>query len=177
MKFTEANLEQTFAELLQNEGYAHSLGETIVRNTDEALIESDLHDFLLRKYGGDNITENEIKQIILQLRSLPASDLYESNKKFCRNEIREAEEGIELTDKDRRELKPIERVKMIMTRNQDDEETLYRLLGSKDDRKELDRQFKNGKSNFKIAIVVDMWLTGFDVPFLDSIYTARGVIL
>jgi type I restriction enzyme R subunit len=86
------------------------------------------------------------------------------------NEIREAEEDVELTDKDRRELKPIERVKMIMTRNQDDDETLYRLLGTKDDRKELDRQFKNEKSNFKIAIVVDMWLTGFDVPFLDSIY-------
>ena len=36
--------------------------------------------------------------------------------------------------------------------------------------KELDRQFKNIKSNFKIAIVVDMWLTGFDVPFLDTMY-------
>ena len=32
---------------------------------------------------------------------------------------------------------------------------------TKEDRKELDRQFKNIKSNFKIAIVVDMWLTGF----------------
>lgn len=36
--------------------------------------------------------------------------------------------------------------------------------------KELDRQFKSAKSNFKIAIVVDMWLTGFDVPFLDTMY-------
>src|SRR5690606_31156295 len=44
------------------------------------------------------------------------------------------------------------------------------LLGNKDERKELDRQFKQLKSNFKIAIVVDMWLTGFDVPFLDTIY-------
>ena len=44
------------------------------------------------------------------------------------------------------------------------------MLGGKDYRKELDRQFKNLKSNFKIAIVVDMWLTGFDVPSLDSIY-------
>ncbi|PKK91578.1 MAG: type I restriction endonuclease, partial [Tenericutes bacterium HGW-Tenericutes-7] len=37
-------------------------------------------------------------------------------------------------------------------------------------RTELDRQFKNEKSNFKIAIVVDMWLTGFDVPSLDTMY-------
>jgi len=47
---------------------------------------------------------------------------------------------------------------------------MYDLLGNKEHRKVLDRQFKNGKSNFKIAIVVDMWLTGFDVPFLDTIY-------
>jgi type I restriction enzyme R subunit len=90
-------------------------------------------------------------------------------------EIREAEEGRELSDKDRRELNPIERIKMIMTRNQDDDETLFQLLGNKDYRKELDRQFKNEKSNFKIAIVVDMWLTGFDVPFLDSIYIDKPI--
>lgn len=75
-----------------------------------------------------------------------------------------------LTEKEQKEIKPIERVKMIMTRNKDDEETLWHLLGTKEDRKELDRQFKQIKSNFKIAIVVDMWLTGFDVPFLDTIY-------
>jgi type I restriction enzyme R subunit len=91
------------------------------------------------------------------------------------NEIMAAEQGAELTDKDKRELKPIERIKMIMTRGKDDEETLYKLLGTSEYRKELDRQFKNEKSNFKIAIVVDMWLTGFDVPFLDSIYIDKPI--
>ncbi|MFN7603619.1 MAG: type I restriction enzyme endonuclease domain-containing protein, partial [Bacteroidota bacterium] len=91
------------------------------------------------------------------------------------NEIRAAEEGAILTDKDKRELKPIERIKMIMTRGQDDPKALYDLLGTKEHRKELDRQFKNEKSNFKIAIVVDMWLTGFDVPFLDSIYIDKPI--
>lgn len=91
------------------------------------------------------------------------------------NEVLAAEEGAELTDKDKRELKPIERIKMIMTRGQDDNKTLYDLLGTKDHRKELDLQFKNEKSNFKIAIVVDMWLTGFDVPFLDSIYIDKPI--
>ena len=57
-----------------------------------------------------------------------------------------------------------------MTRGKDDDEALYDLLGTKEYRKELDKQFKNAKSNFKIAIVVDMWLTGFDVPELDTIY-------
>ncbi|MBW6481652.1 MAG: HsdR family type I site-specific deoxyribonuclease [Vicingaceae bacterium] len=91
------------------------------------------------------------------------------------NEIRAAEEGAELTDKDKRELKPIERIKLIATRGQDDPKEMYDLLGTKEQRKELDRQFKNEKSNFKIAIVVDMWLTGFDIPSLDSIYIDKPI--
>lgn len=91
------------------------------------------------------------------------------------NVIKEAEEGVTLTEKERKEIKPIERVKMIMTRSKDDPKELWDLLGTKETRKELDRQFKNSKSNFKIAIVVDMWLTGFDVPFLDSIYIDKPI--
>jgi len=91
------------------------------------------------------------------------------------NEIREAEEGAQLTDKDKKELKPVERIKLIATRGQDDTKELYDLLGTKEYRKELDRQFKSEKSNFKIAIVVDMWLTGFDVPYLDSIYIDKPI--
>lgn len=91
------------------------------------------------------------------------------------NEVRVCEEGVELTDKEKKEIKPMEKVKMIMTRGKDDDEDLYNLLGTKEYRKELDRQFKNEKSNFKIAIVVDMWLTGFDVPFLDSIYIDKPI--
>jgi type I restriction enzyme R subunit len=64
---------------------------------------------------------------------------------------------------------------MVMTRNKDDEKALWDLIGTKDDRKDLDRQFKQAKSNFKIAIVVDMWLTGFDVPFLDTMYIDKPV--
>ncbi|WP_163516806.1 type I restriction endonuclease subunit R [Gelidibacter japonicus] len=90
-------------------------------------------------------------------------------------EKRIAEEGAVLTDKDKREIKPMERIKMIMTRGKDDPKEMYNLLGTKEYRKELDRQFKNEKSNFKIAIVVDMWLTGFDVPFLDSIYIDKPI--
>ena len=90
-------------------------------------------------------------------------------------EIKIAAEGVELSDKDKKEIKPMERIKMVMTRGKDDEADLYNALGTKDDRKELDRQFKNEKSNFKIAIVVDMWLTGFDVPFLDTMYIDKPI--
>lgn len=91
------------------------------------------------------------------------------------NEVKIAEDGALLSDKDKREIKPMERIKMIMTRGKDDPKEMFDLLGTKEYRKELDRQFKNEKSNFKIAIVVDMWLTGFDVPFLDSIYIDKPI--
>ncbi len=84
-------------------------------------------------------------------------------------------DGIELTEKEKKELKPIEMIKLVMTRNKDDEPELFEMLGTKDNRKELDRQFKNIHSNFRIAIVVDMWLTGFDVPALDTIYIDKPV--
>lgn len=85
-------------------------------------------------------------------------------------EARQAAEGVILSDGELKEQMPSEMVKMVMTRGKDDEAQLYELVGNKDYRKELDKQFKNAKSNFKIALVVDMWLTGFDVPELDTIY-------
>lgn len=104
----------------------------------------------------------DLYKIIVELRPEWAE------KKICA-------EGVELTDKERKELKPIERIRMVMTRNKDDEPELFNMLGTKDERKELDRQFKNIKSNFRIAIVVDMWLTGFDVPSLDTIYIDKPI--
>jgi len=91
------------------------------------------------------------------------------------NEKRVADEGVELSEREKKEILPLEKIKMIMTRNKDDEKELYNMLGTKEYRKTLDTQFKNEKSNFKIAIVVDMWLTGFDVPFLDTIYIDKPI--
>ena len=88
---------------------------------------------------------------------------------------KEAENKELLSEKEKRELWSIEKIKMVMTRGKDDVKELYDLLGTKDYRKELDRQFKFEHSNFKIAIVVDMWLTGFDVPFLDTIYIDKPI--
>ena len=90
-------------------------------------------------------------------------------------EVRVAADGVELTAQQQKEILPMERIKMVMTRGKDDEKALYDLLGNKDDRKKFDTQFKKAESNFKIAIVVDMWLTGFDVPFLDTIYIDKPI--
>ena len=92
-------------------------------------------------------------------------------------EVRACDEKTELSTEEKKELKPIEKIKMVMTRHKDDTKELYDKLGTKEYRKELDRQFKNAKSNFKISIVVDMWLTGFDVPFLEAMYIDKPVEL
>lgn len=89
--------------------------------------------------------------------------------------IKEADDAIELTEKERKEIKPIAKLNLVMTRSKDDKKELWDLLGNDDYKKELDRQFKKVKSNFKIAIVVDMWLTGFDVPELDTMYIDKPV--
>ena len=90
-------------------------------------------------------------------------------------EIREADEGVVLSDKERKEIKPIAKMNMVMTRSKDDPKELWDVLGNDEYKRELDRQFKKVKSNFKIAIVVDMWLTGFDVPELDTMYLDKPV--
>ena len=64
-----------------------------------------------------------------------------------------------------------DKVKLICTTNpQSDDWEIKELVGSKIERSRRAIDFKNANSNFKIAIVVDMWLTGFDIPPLDTLY-------
>lgn len=63
-------------------------------------------------------------------------------------------------------------VNMIITPSNKDSEEMQKAIGTKGDKKELERKFKSEEpgEKFKIAIVVDMWLTGFDVPQLGTMY-------
>ena len=65
-------------------------------------------------------------------------------------------------------------VNMIITPSNKDSEEMQKAIGTKNDKKELEIRFKNEADDpnekFKIAIVVDMWLTGFDVPRLGVMY-------
>ena len=63
-----------------------------------------------------------------------------------------------------------EKVKVVMTRSNKDPEEWSEIIGNKHHRDELAAEFKDNASSFKIAIVVDMWLTGFDVPSLATMY-------
>lgn len=79
-----------------------------------------------------------------------------------------------LTKDELERLKELPMVNLVATRNKDDKpKEMYDLLGDKPHRQMLDAQFKEEKSNFKIAIVVDMWITGFDVPCLAVLYNDK----
>lgn len=59
---------------------------------------------------------------------------------------------------------------LVMTDSNKDTQEMRDIVGNKQHRQALANQFKDEHSDFKIAIVVDMWLTGFDVPCLDTMY-------
>lgn len=63
-----------------------------------------------------------------------------------------------------------EKVKVIVTSSNNDPEEWKDIIGHKKDKKELANRFRDNDDPFKIAIVVDMWLTGFNVPSLHTLY-------
>lgn len=83
---------------------------------------------------------------------------------------RKAEDESRLSQDQLDKLLPLPKINLVATQGQNDEKELYDMCGTKEYRKKLDKQFKNDNSNFKIAIVVDMWITGFDVPSLAVMY-------
>jgi type I restriction enzyme R subunit len=87
--------------------------------------------------------------------------------------VKKKTEAEGLTEQELDKLEPIEKIKLVATRDKDDEKELYDLLGDDSYREKLSGQFKNPNSNFKIVIVVDMWITGFDCECLDTMYVDK----
>lgn len=73
------------------------------------------------------------------------------------------------------ELRPnwTDKVKVVMTGSNQDPEEWHDIIGNKQYKKEFAKQFKDDNDPMKIAIVVDMWLTGFDVPSLATMYVYK----
>lgn len=91
-------------------------------------------------------------------------------------EEKKCPDNISVSDEELKELKPQPFIAMVSSVGSNDEETMYNYLGGvrNDKRTEkLDAAFKQNKSNFCIAIVVDMWITGFDVPSLTYLYNDK----
>lgn len=89
---------------------------------------------------------------------------------------KKAAEGIPVNEKELRELKPMPFIAMVASVGSNDKPEMYNYLGGvKNDQRseDLDNAFKQEKSNFHIVIVVDMWITGFDVPSLTYMYNDK----
>jgi type I site-specific deoxyribonuclease, hsdR family len=91
-------------------------------------------------------------------------------------EEKKTSDGVNVTDDELKGLKPMPFMAMVSSVGSNDESEMYNYLGGvKNDRRseELDVAFKQEKSNFRIVIVVDMWITGFDVPSLTYLYNDK----
>ncbi len=89
---------------------------------------------------------------------------------------RKAPEGVVLSDEELNKLKEMPTIAMVASVGSNDEEGMYNYLGGvKNDQrsKDLDAAFKQPNSNFRIVIVVDMWITGFDVECLTYMYNDK----
>ena len=85
-------------------------------------------------------------------------------------------DGTSVTEEELRELKPMPFMAMVASVGSNDATDMYNYLGgTKNDKRSeaLDAAFKQEKSNFHIAIVIDMWITGFDVPTLTYMYNDK----
>lgn len=85
-------------------------------------------------------------------------------------------DGVAVSEEELRELKPMPFMAMVASVGSNDQPDMYNYLGGVKNGKrseELDAAFKQEKSNFHIAVVVDMWITGFDVPSLTYMYNDK----
>lgn len=91
-------------------------------------------------------------------------------------EEKKTPDWITATKQELNELKPMPFMAMVSSVGSNDEAEMYNYLGGvKNDKRseKLDAAFKQEKSNFHIVIVVDMWITGFDVPSLTYLYNDK----
>ncbi len=89
---------------------------------------------------------------------------------------KKAPDGMAVTEEELRELKPMPTMAMVASVGSNDKPDMYNYLGGVKNHKrseDLDAAFKQEMSNFRIVIVVDMWITGFDVPSLTYMYNDK----
>lgn len=89
---------------------------------------------------------------------------------------KKAPDGVAVSEEELRELKPMPFMAMVASVGSNDQPDMYNYLGGVKNSKrseELDAAFKQNKSNFHIAVVIDMWITGFDVPSLTYMYNDK----
>lgn len=157
------NLDQATLRLIDAEYDLMSL------NADSEVIEKSKHELgqMEAILGNDNTLESLVHDIL---------DHYENNREYLltgKAMIVAYSRSIAMKIYKRiLELRPNweEKVAVVMTSGNNDPEEWRQIIGNKHHKNELAKKFKDNNSPLKIAIVVDMWLTGFDVPSLATMY-------
>jgi len=157
------NLDQATLRLIDAEYDLMSL------NADSEVIEKSKHELgqMEAILGNDNTLDSLVHDIL---------DHYENNRAYLltgKAMIVAYSRSIAMKIYKRiLELRPNweEKVAVVMTSGNNDPEEWRQIIGNKHYKNELAKKFKDNNSPLKIAIVVDMWLTGFDVPSLATMY-------
>lgn len=157
------NLDQATLRLIDAEYDLMSL------NADSEVIEKSKHELgqMEAILGNDNTLDSLVHDIL---------DHYENNREYLltgKAMIVAYSRSIAMKIYKRiLELRPNweEKVAVVMTSGNNDPEEWRQIIGNKHHKNELAKNFKDNNSPLKIAIVVDMWLTGFDVPSLATMY-------
>lgn len=136
----------------------------------------DIHDHYIASCAGDP-DRIQKAMIVCSSRPIAYALLQQFNAKYPEwFEEKKHPDGISVTDEELRELTPMPFMAMVSSVGSNDEPEMYNYLGgaANDKRSEnFDAAFKQEKSNFHIVIVVDMWITGFDVPSLTYMYNDK----
>ena len=136
----------------------------------------DIHDHYVSSCAND---PDRVEKAMVVCSSRPIA--YELLKKFQERYPewfveKKFPDGMDVSEEELRELKPMPFMAMVASVGSNDPADMYQYLGGVKNGKrseELDVAFKQEKSNFHIAIVVDMWITGFDVPSLTYMYNDK----
>lgn len=137
---------------------------------------TDIHDHYIASCDADP-SRVQKAMIVCSSRKIAYSLLLKFKDKYPEwFEEKKTSDGVNVTDDELKGLKPMPFMAMVSSVGSNDEVQMYNYLGGvKNDRRseEFDVAFKHEKSNFSIVIVVDMWITGFDVPSLTYLYNDK----
>ena len=136
----------------------------------------DIHDHYISSCAND---PDRVQKAMIVCSSRPIA--YALLKKFQDKypewfALKKTPDGVKISDEELRKLKPMPFMAMVASVGKNDEAEMYNYLGGVKNgsrSEELDAAFKQDKSNFRIVIVVDMWITGFDVPSLTYMYNDK----
>ena len=137
---------------------------------------TDIHDHYISACAGDPDRVQKA-MVVCSNRKIAYDLLCKFKEKYPEwFEEKKCPDDIKVSSEELKKLQPMPTIAMVASVGSNDEDEMYNYLGGvKNDKRSeaLDIAFKQEKSNFRIVIVVDMWITGFDVPSLTYLYNDK----